>query len=104
METYLTRVIQFFLQSIHTLKKESGGQRWNEICNATAELALVKSPFSICFGKEELWSLFFHPPQTLEESPILLYFSTQEKFPQFLFLLLQALTDPPSSWWRTQFL
>ena len=71
MDTYSTRLLQFFLQSIHTLKKESGGQRWNEICNATAELALVKNPFSISFRKEELWKLFFHPPETIQESTIL---------------------------------
>ena len=104
METYSTRLIQFFLQSIHTLKKESGGQRWNEICNATAELALVKSPFSISFGKEELWSLFFHPPETIQESKILQFFQKQEECSPFIFLLLQALTDPPNTWWKTQFL
>lgn len=104
MESYSTRVTRFFLQSLHTLKKESGGQRWNEICDNTVVLALHEGPFYLPLisqiTKEELWQLFFHPPSTLQESVLLQMFASQEQSPPFLFLLLQCLTDPPTQWWQ----
>lgn len=100
METYSERVTRFFLQSLHTLKKESGGQRWNEICNDAVELAFTKCPFYLAFAKEDLWQLLFHPPPRVQDSFLLQFFSQQDQSPSFLFLLLQALTDPPSSWWQ----
>ncbi len=102
MNTYEQRVTRFFLQSLHTLKKESGAQRWNDICNDTIELVFQIAPNyfpSFLFSKETIWQLFFHPPQTIQESVLLVFFSTQEKSPDFLFTLLRALTDPPRSWW-----
>lgn len=92
----MERVTRFFLQSLHILKKESGCQRWNAICDDTVEIAILQSPLyfpSFQFGKEQLWQLFFHPPTTIEESVILQFFTTQEKSPFFLFLLLQSLLD-----------
>ena len=104
METYSERVTRFFLQSLHTLKKESGGQRWNVICDDTVHLAMTIGPsyFSsfFQFQKEEIWQLFFHPPPRVQDSFLLQFFSQQDQSPSFLFLLLQALTDPPSSWWQ----
>ena len=94
MESYPKRITHFFLQSIHTLKKESGGQRWNEICENTVENAFTYFP-SFPFSKDELWKLFFYPPQTIQDSLILSFFQREETSPKFLFLLLESLTDPP---------
>ena len=105
METYSERVTKFFLQSVHTLKKESGMQRWNAICDDTVELAVAMAPkyfSSFLFSKEALWQLLFYPPQTPQESTLLSFFSTEKKSPDFLFLLVRALTDPPPDWWHEQ--
>lgn len=98
METYPQRVTRFFLQSIHTLKKESGGQRWNEICEHAAFFAFMKLPYG--FSQDSFWQLFFEPPATIGESSILVYFSNSEDITDILFTLLHVLTDPPEYKWN----
>lgn len=100
METYAQRVTRFFLQSIHTLKKESGSQRWNEICENASFFAFMKLPFPSEFSQDSLWQLFFEPPATVQESPILLFFSKYEEFTELQFILLQILNDPPDYKWQ----
>jgi hypothetical protein len=103
METHTQRVARLFLQTIHILKNESGGQRWNAICEDAVDLAffLWARYFPVApFSKESLWQLLFHPPTYVQESPILLFFVSQESSPEFIFSLMQALTDPPASWWQ----
>lgn len=103
METSSARITRFFLQSLQILKKESGSQRWNAICDDTVDLAIALGPKyfrSFQIEKDELWQLLFHPPQTIQESTILHFFFLQENTPMFLLILLQALTDPPKSWWQ----
>lgn len=104
MDTYTQRVTRLFLQTIHTLKNESGGQRWNAICEDTIDLAfyLWARYYSVPkVSRESLWQLLFYPPPSVQESSLLLFFASQEISPEFLFYLMQALTDPPASWWQT---
>ena len=108
MESYSTRSVRFFFKSIRTLKKESGGQRWNEICEDAASLfehLYVKQFGPFHLDHQQLWDILFDPPQ---ETNDLLYMRfellcSNDKFIDFFMIILQALLDPPPSWWQTQF-
>ena len=108
METYNQRALRFFLQSITTLKKESGAQRWNEICEDAATLfettypsALGSNPLS----HEQIWELLFEPPENYQ-NPLYMRFEllcSNNGFIDFFFKILQCLLDPPAQWWQSQF-
>lgn len=108
MNSYNTRAFTFFLQSIHSLKKESGGQRWNEICKDAAALFDTQFPPTLGphpFSETQLWQLFFDPPQDTS-NPLYQPFQQlceNDTFVTFFFTVLQALLDPPSVWWQAQF-
>lgn len=105
MKLYNTRAFEFFLQSIVFLKKESGGQRWNEICEDGATLFETNFPKEAGpqpFSHAEIWELLFDPPQE-SSKPLYKTFETlceNDLFVSFFFKILQALLDPPSLWWR----
>lgn len=89
MESYSTRSVRFFFKSIRTLKKESGGQRWNEICEDAASLfehLYIKQVAPLHLDHQQLWDILFDPPQ-----------ETNDKFIDFFMIILQALLDPPPS-------
>lgn len=109
MGSYNQRAIHFFLQSIQTLKKESGGQRWNEICEDTASLfehLYTKEFGTLHMSHKQLWELFFEPPESSND-PLYMRFEilcSNDKFIDFFMKFIQALLDPPASWWRASFL
>lgn len=105
MNSYNTRCVQFFFQSIRSLKKESGQQRWNEICEDTASLfehLYVKQFGTLHMNHQQIWELFFDPPQETND-PLYMRFEilcSNDKFIDFFMIFLQALLDPPPSWWQ----
>ena len=108
MELYNQRAVRFFLQSIQTLKKESGGQRWNEICEDTATLfenLYTKEFGTLHLSHTQVWELFFHPPESNNDSLYMRFelLCSNDKFIDFFMKFLQALLDPPASWWRASF-
>lgn len=108
METYQQRAVRFFLQSIQALKKESGGQRWNEICEDAATLwehSYPKELGKLYLSHEELWELLFEPPSDIR-NPLYMKFEilcSNPSFLTFFFTILHALLDPPASWWQHKF-
>ena len=107
MGSYEERVVRFFFQSISTLKKESGGQRWNAICEDAATLWKETYPTklgTLHLSHEECWELLFEPPDTIQ-NPLYMKFEivcSKPGFPEYFFLILHSLLDPPTSWWQTQ--
>lgn len=107
METYNQRAMRFFLLSIQTLKKESGGQRWNAICEDAASLfedLYRKEIGALHLSHEEIWQLLFEPPEASND-PLYMRFEilcSNEKFLDVFMIVLQSLLDPPASWWRSQ--
>jgi hypothetical protein len=105
METYNQRTMRFFLQSITTLKKESGSQRWNAICEDAATLferTYPKELGPLFLSHEEIWELLFEPPQTIQ-NPLYMKFEilcSKNIFLDFFFRILQSLLDPPTQWWN----
>ena len=108
MEPYNQRAVRFFFQSISTLKKESGAQRWNEICKDAAILWEETYPQELrplFLSNEELWELLFEPPEDIRH-PLYMKFEilcAKPLFITFFFRILQALLDPPTAWWQSQF-
>lgn len=100
--SYNKRCMDFFLTSIQELKKQSGGQRWNEICEDTVEFFFTKFPKTLGenpFTRDQLWQFFFEAPD--KTSYKLFSDLCKEKvFLDFFFIILQALLDPPAPWWR----
>jgi hypothetical protein len=107
METYEQRAIRFFLQSISTLKKESGGQRWNAICEDAATLweqTYPKELGPLPLSHEQIWELLFEPPEQCQ-NPLYMRFEvlcSKPGFLDFFFHILQSLLDPPAAWWQAQ--
>lgn len=107
MESYQQRVVRFFFQSIQTLKKESGGQRWNAICEDAAtlwQLTWPKEFTPLHLSHEELWELLFEPPEDIR-NPLYMKFEilcAKPGFPEFFFHILHSLLDPPAAWWQAQ--
>ena len=105
MDPYNARSLHFFFKSIHSLKKESGGQRWNEICEDAASLfehLYVKQVGPLHLDHQQIWELLFEPPQAMND-PLYMRFEilcSNDKFIDFFMIILQALLDPPSSWWQ----
>jgi hypothetical protein len=103
--TYNKRCVDFFFKSIQDLKSQSGGQRWNEICQDAVELFFQKFPETLGnnpFTREQLWHFLFDSP---DETSYELFSNLckQKEFVDFFFLILHALLDPPANWWRHQF-
>ena len=107
MNHYSKRCIDFFLHSIHYLKSQSGGQRWNAICEDTVELFFDRFPKEIQnpFTRESLWRFLFDPPNDPSDELYSVFSSlcAHETFVTFFFLILQSLLDPPSDWWTNSF-
>lgn len=102
---YTKRSVDFFLESIRSLKKQSGGQRWNAICEDAVDLffaiypeALGKNPFK----KEQVWNLFFEPPSDKNDELYqqFSYVCRSPIFIDFFFQIIHSLLDPPANWWR----
>ncbi len=103
--SYNKRCMDFFLTSIQDLKKQSGGQRWNEICEDTVELFFAKFPETLGtnpFTREQLWQFLFESPDETSHE-LFSNLCRQKDFVDFFFLILQALLDPPADWWRDHF-
>jgi hypothetical protein len=107
MEAYQQRLVEFFFQSIRALKEKSGGQRWNAICeDATTlwEQTYPKEFGPLHLSHEERWELLFEPPETFQ-NPLYMKFEilcSRPGFPEYFFLILHSLVDPPTSWWQAQ--
>jgi hypothetical protein len=105
MQSYNTRAFHFFLQSLHALKKESGGQRWNAICEDAANLFETNYPKELSplfLSHIEIWELLFEPPLDCRE-PLYMKFEmlcSKDIFLDFFFKILQSLLDPPAAWWQ----
>jgi hypothetical protein len=100
---YTKRTVSFFVESIQFLKRNSGGQRWNEICEDTSALFFhlcKKQHISISYTSFQIWELFFEPLQSHE---ILEELCKSLDLQTVLFICLHALLDPPAFWWQTQF-
>lgn len=107
--SYEKRCVDFFFKSIDELKSQSGGQRWNAICEDTVCLFFDKYPKELGenpFSRERIWQLLFEgkPTQKQELYIPFLQLSERVEFVSFLFFLLQALLDPPNEWWKKQFI
>ena len=108
MEAYNQRAVRFFFMSIRSLKKESGGQRWNEICEDAASLfehLYVKKFGPLYLNHQQVWELLFDPPEAVND-PLYMRFEilcSKESFLDFFMIILQSLLDPPPSWWQKQF-
>ena len=103
--TYNKRCVDFFFKSIQDLKSQSGGQRWNAICEDAVDLFFHRFPKEIGenpFTREELWKLFFDLTDE-ELYNVFLNLSKRNEFLDFLFLILQAFLDPPAAWWNYHF-
>ena len=104
METlYTKRTAHFFVESIDLLKQESGGQRWNEICEDTAQLfahLCKKQGIETKLAHVDIWQMFFEPAYSHELIELLC--ENQFIHPVF-FTCIHALLDPPTSWWQAQF-
>ena len=100
---YTKRIIDFFVKSITQLKEESGGQRWNAICEDTAQLFLHlcrARKETIPYTQFQIWQLFFEPQDSQDMLQVLCQtFSLQT----ILFTCLHALLDPSPVWWQDQF-
>ena len=105
MQSYNQRAMQFFLQSIQSLKKESGGQRWNAICEDAAILFEGNYPKELgplFLSHSEIWELLFEPPVDCCD-PLYMKFEilcSKDLFVDFFFTIIQSLLDPPSFWWQ----
>lgn len=100
---YTKRLLNFFVKSIVQLKGESGGQRWNAICEDTAQLFVhvcERKNQRIPYTQFQLWQMFFEPDNSHDMIEIL---CEEIEVQSIFFLCLQALLDPPSSWWKLQF-
>jgi hypothetical protein len=57
----------------------------------------------LVLSHEEIWELLFDPPETIQ-NPLYMRFEilcSKEKFLDFFFIILQALLNPPTSWWQS---
>lgn len=105
--TYTKRCVDFFFKSIQDLKRQSGGQRWNEICEDAVDLFFVKYPKElgeVPFSRQQLWELFFTSIPDEEATIRFLTLCQTPQFSDFLFVVLQAFLDPPAVWWRKHFI
>jgi hypothetical protein len=101
--SYNKRCVDFFFKSIQDLKSQSGGQRWNEICEDVVDLFFKKFPKELGnnpFTKEEVWRILFDSSKN-QPHEVFRELSKTKEFVCFLFLILQALLDPPAEWWRS---
>jgi hypothetical protein len=100
MDLYSKRCIDFFIHSITYLKSQSGGQRWNAICEDAVELFFEQFPKGLNnpFTRESLWRFLFDPPNEPNDELYSTFVSlcVHQSFLDFFFLILQSLLDPPS--------
>ncbi len=100
---FTKRCVDFFVTSITKLKEDSGGQRWNAICEDAALLFLhlcKKQNESIPYTQFQIWQLFFEPQGSRDMLEVLCQtYSIQT----ILFICLHALLDPSPVWWQDQF-
>ena len=105
---YTKRCLDFFLNSIHDLKKQSGGQRWNAICEDATDLFFHNYPKrlgKVPIQRERFWQLLFDASLDKNDEiyGIFTSFFEEEELVDLLFLLLQSLLDPPVNWWKNHF-
>jgi hypothetical protein len=108
MDLYSKRCIDFFLHSITYLKSQSGGQRWNAICEDAVELFFDRFPNGIenPYSRESLWRFFFDPPNDPGDELYSLFANLckNKVFIDFFFHILQAFLDPPNHWWNYSYI
>lgn len=104
MDQYSNRCLDFYLHSITYLKSQSGGQRWNAICEDIVDLFFQRFPQELNnpFTRESLWHFFFEPPMEPNEEQYRLFASlcTHPSFLTFFFSLLNYFLDPPQQFWK----
>jgi hypothetical protein len=106
MESYTTRSVRFFFKSIRTLKKESDEHRWTTLCKDATSLfqhLYVKQFGPLHLDYQQLWDILFDPPLDMND-PLYMRFEilcSNDKFIDFFMIILQALLDPPSNWWKS---
>jgi hypothetical protein len=100
MSEYRSRLELFLLTSIESLRNQSGVQRWYLICEDVQNLYIeFQQSISVSTLSPET---FFHL-LTEPFSTDLQAFQKQLEHPEFqsfMFIVLQALLDPPASWWK----
>lgn len=96
MEDYISRYASFIVSSIQTIKGESGGQRWNEICRDCIILYGFKTFSNSSFNTQEFYDFLWEPILTEAIKEKL----KDQEFREFMLVILHALLDPPSTWWE----
>ena len=105
MEFYINRLHDFLISSILDIKNKSGTQRWYLICDDVLNLFLsFKKTISFTIISEKDFYSFLLNPLYLsdnKEAASLFKLNLQEiAFQNFMMIVLQALLDPPTSWWK----
>ena len=89
-----------------TFRNQSGGQRWNSICEDICNLyfTLIKDQNDLAYTHEELWDFLFNSNEV--NSPyytkyIYLCINNSANRNFFKIILAKAIEDPPTHWWKT---
>lgn len=106
MASYQTRIESFLLTSIESLRNQSGVQRWYLICEDVVNLYTtfqqrVSFP---TLSPEDFLTLLSNPLSEIppEVHQAFLLQLQKPEFQSYMFVVLQALLDPPTAWWQQQ--
>ena len=95
------------INKINRVRSQSGGQRWNLICNDICDLyfILIKDEEDLLYTKDELWDFLFN--QYLVDSPQYTKYlnickNNKKNNIFFCRIVTKAIEDPPAEWWNTQ--
>jgi hypothetical protein len=106
MLSYQTRLESFLLSSIEYLRNQSGVQRWCLICEDVVNLySSFQQQVSLAtLSPEDFLTLLTKPLSEIppEVHQAFLLQLQQPEFQAYMFVDLQALVDPPTTWWQQQ--
>ena len=104
MDLYLIRLHPFFIHSLCFLFQQSGVQRWHSISDDILSIyADYLKHISYQSMSEYHFRIFLEGGfmEDTSESSLLFKDNLQhESFQNFMFSVLHAFLDPPSSWWH----
>ena len=89
-----------------TFRNQSGGQRWNLICEDICNLyfTIIKDQKDIVYTREELWDFLFNAYRVDSLCYIKYVNSCVNNAANrdfFKIILAKAIEDPPTNWWKT---
>lgn len=107
MEFYISRLNNFIVSSILELKNKSGTQRWYSICDDVLNLyfCFTKTISFTTMAEKDFYSFLINPLYLSMNKDVLYLFTLnlqQIEFQDFMMIVLQALLDPPDSWWNSK--